>query len=234
MVLQENSYHCLTVSRDNVAVAHNNFIWKKNVIGGVPVNFSRERDNIHFINNIVAAKDSGMDRIRFLEVTRSPDHQTFHLDSNLYYKPDDGIRFYVAEFDSNYYATSLKTAFSGVEVNSLMDVDPAFVDIANDNYQLQSTSPAIDAGQYLTQTTGYGFGSKIPVSNALFFYESPLEAELRFRISFKDIPGEYEVIAVDYDNNTIIINDEIAYTPANDITFSSTQGKPDIGANEYE
>jgi len=115
-------------------------------------------------------------------------------------------------------------------------VDPLFVDAASDDFTLHPTSPAIDSGKWLTNTTTSSTSSYISVNTAYHFWP-------RIQIHDQVIPGDdifvgndhnLEVLGV-YTNKTILVNRSITYVIGDNVSLSDYVGDaPDMGAYEFD
>ncbi len=129
---------------------HNNTIIN-NVIYNTPISVymsEKSQDEMYdnnFYNNIFLS--SNEEQLTFAvgrysgSTTSSGD-----FDYNIHYNPynENVIRYY-QDWKTTYYTFSQWQTFSGQEPNG-MQADPLFTDILNNDFNLQSTSPAIDAG----------------------------------------------------------------------------------------
>ncbi len=224
-IIRGNGYHLLSVHTNNVAVFNNDFIWNG---GGSPIDIEGRIDNIYFINNIVYSKQLKMGRIRFLDILRPPDYTGFHFDYNLYYVPNAKVIFYYNQ--RNYGFRDYQKVFN-VEPHS-KNINPEFVDPFQNNYQLKSSSPAIDSGCFYTHPLSKDVGSAIYVSNALFFHKKFGTNEYQ-RVMFKGIKGVFNIVDVDYKTNTIYLNKKIQCDRANSIGLCYKKSSLDIGAYEF-
>lgn len=122
------------------------------------------------------------------------------------------------------------SAFS--EVTGDLRVDPELADATNGDYTLNSSSPAIDAGDWLTICNGGGTGTTITVDNANYFCDGYglIDGDNIFIGSNLNL----EVTDVDYSTETITVNRSITWSDGDDVSLSSYNGAtPDIGAYEF-
>ena len=98
------------------------------------------------------------------------------------------------------------------------------------DFKLSPSSPAIDAGAYLTATTSSGSGQTIPVQDANFFTDG-----------FGVIPGDIvkigtgnvaQVLAADYVNQTITVDKSISWSRGDQVSLNFNGAAPDVGAYE--
>jgi hypothetical protein len=138
-----------------------------------------------------------------------------------------GINYYSNTPSNNFM--QYKTATSK-EAHSITG-NPLFTDPSSD-YTLQSGSPAIDAGQFLTTTTSSGSGTSVPVADARYF-------QAGYGIS--GVPGDIIMVgsntvtvnAVNYSTNTITVNRNISWNNGDGVSYPHSGLRPDIGSNEY-
>jgi hypothetical protein len=99
----------------------------------------------------------------------------------------------------------------------------------NADFTLQSTSPCIDAGAWLTNTNGVGSGSNIKVHDAGYFCDG-------FNLIDGDriMVGSNEVTVtnVNYDTNTLTVTPSISWSNNAPVSLTYNGNAPDIGAFE--
>jgi hypothetical protein len=116
--------------------------------------------------------------------------------------------------------------------HDLWGVDPKFVDAAKRDYHLQSTSPCIDAGTFLTTTASAGSGTKLPVTDARLFVDG-------FGIADGDsiqLQGQTQVAKVtqiDYSTNTLTLDTTLTWAKGLGVSAPYSGTAPDIGAFEH-
>jgi hypothetical protein len=104
--------------------------------------------------------------------------------------------------------------------------------INNFDFHLQSTSPAINSGVFLTTTTSVGTGSVIQVTDAGYFIDG-------FGITNGDViqlQGQSQtatITAINYTTNTITVDRSLTWTSGLGISLAYSGIAPDIGAYEY-
>ena len=141
--------------------------------------------------------------------------------------------------------TQVKSTFPTEFDSSNFEGDPKFIDAANADFTLQSTSDAIDAGTWLTQVNDSegGSGTSMVVDDSRYFYDGwGIPGETADYI-WVDNPSSadflVQISSIDYDTHTITLAgsktwDDNAYVY---LAYSSTVGimgaGVDIGAYEY-
>ena len=122
-------------------------------------------------------------------------------------------------------------AASGQDQHTLLQ-DPLFADSSTGNFNLQSNSPLIDKGTVLTRTVGSGSGALVSVEDARFFSDG-----------IGLMPGDLvkigsnnpvRITSVDLNANTITLEQSIAWSNGDAVTYPYSGAAPDIGAHEYK
>ncbi len=191
------------------------------------VQINNEAYNLIFLNNILYFDEEygGM------EWNLSPLVTSYYSDYNLYWHTTLSPG-YIDIWYPDENLTDICNTY-GQECNAL-EANPMFTDVANNNYHLQSTSPAIDAGNWLTYITSEsGSGTSFVVVDALWFYDGwNIEGETGDTI--KTQSGQTAVItSIDYTTNTINLNQSISWTQNESVATNYSGTKPDIGAFEH-
>jgi parallel beta-helix repeat protein len=121
---------------------------------------------------------------------------------------------------------------SGQDVNSITEQHPKFTSPSNHNFRLQSGSPAIDAGDFLTRTVGSGSGNIITVRDASHFTNG-LGVAIGDTIKVgTNIP--VAVAEVDYTKQRIRVDKNISWASGDGVSYLYSGSAPDLGAYEYE
>ena len=119
--------------------------------------------------------------------------------------------------------------------------DPELEDAFNGDFELSSSSPAIDAGDWLTQCNGGDTGTTITVDDANYFFGgfTNIGAYPHENVSGDNIfigdDTNLVITAIDYTNNQITVNRSITWSDNDYVSLSNYNGnKIDIGAYESE
>ncbi len=114
-------------------------------------------------------------------------------------------------------------------------IDPKLTDPANHDFTLQSTSPMIDAGAWLTTITSSTANSQtsFKADDARYFYAGwDISGEIGDTI--KTESGQITTIqSINYDTNIITVNPAINIVKNEGIALNYEGTFPDIGAYEY-
>lgn len=107
---------------------------------------------LNLFNNIFYMTSSGQRALKYLS-------DKIYSDHNIYYPEQNGF----IEIAQVTYSTLTQLQQNNkLDLNSFTS-DPKFMDIYNDNYELDNTSPAIDAGKDLNLAKDF-FGQSVPIS----------------------------------------------------------------------
>jgi len=113
------------------------------------------------------------------------------------------------------------------------DGNPIFTNASNADFTLQSDSPCIDAGSWLTYTDGSGDASCIlTVENARYFIDGfgVVEGD---SIQLEGQTQTARIIGVDYNTNIIALDTPLTWYSGQGVSLAYSGSAPDIGAYEY-
>ncbi|NIP40241.1 MAG: hypothetical protein GTN39_01825 [Candidatus Aenigmarchaeota archaeon] len=174
--------------------------------------------------------NNGLDDINSIRngITFSDEDDTEAIDNSvvknniLYNNQQDGI----------YYNRCSASDITLANNHFTSNGNPRFVDQANYDFRLQSDSPCIDAGAFLTTTRSAGSGSNIPVQDASYFMDGfgIVEGDL---IQFQGQTTTARITNVNYDTNTITVNTPLTWTSGQGVSLSYSGSAPDIGVYEF-
>jgi hypothetical protein len=146
-----------------------------------------------------------------------------HKNNICYSNYEDGVRYDI-------YAYPEDNTFVN---NTWNPTDPKFVNEANYDFHLQSTSPAIDKGGWLTTiTSSTGSGTTFTVADASYFMDGwgIIEGDA---IQLQGQATTARITNVNYDTNTITVNRSLSWSNGQGISQPYSGIAPDIGAYEY-
>lgn len=111
--------------------------------------------------------------------------------------------------------------------------DPEFINVLIHDFQLQSTSPAINQGVLLTKTTNSGTGTLIELDDVGFFTNGYgiREGDL---VEFEGQTQQFEILEINYIDKIITINATASWNNGDGVSLIYNDNKPDIGAYEYK
>ncbi len=147
-----------------------------------------------------------------------PTSRNYFINNNIY---DKGSQ-------SDLYAENDK------QINNISQ-PPGFVDENNRNFELQSNSAMIDAGDWLTTATNASSGTnrrQIQVADARYFMDGwdMIEGDL---IQLQGQTQTARITNVDYNSKTITVNTDLNWTSGTGVSLAYNGNRPDIGAFEY-
>lgn len=124
-----------------------------------------------------------------------------------------------------------KKSYPTIFYKNNIDAVPVFNDELNYDFQLRSSSPAIDVGCFLTKTMSSGNGTEIRVEDASYFSDgwNITEGDL-IKIGSSE---PVKIVKVDYSTHVVTIDKSITWQLDEPVSFNYAGTAPDIGAYEY-
>jgi parallel beta-helix repeat protein len=198
--------------------------------------------DLGFKNNIIGEHNHGE-----LAVQSTDPNLELDIDNNLYFNTQSVL---MVDFRDNYDWDELSFAdwqihlqgqigVVGADENSLVS-DPLFVnapsrpvgDHSQFDFHLQSDSPGIEAGAFLTRTTSSGSGTQIPVNEAGYFTNGYgiTDGDL---IQLEGQTQTARITNVDYENDIITVDTPLSWSSGQGVSLPYFGNKPDIGAYEF-
>lgn len=211
-------------SSERVRVVHNVlYVSGNRTRGGIPPrNLGLYKgNNIIIKNNISVNRVGSLHTEHYIGTEFSPT-----LDANCYF-PASAFFQYKGRFYNNFDAFQSQ---SGQGANSIAE-DPLFVNAASRDFHLQSNSPVIDAGQFLTQTTQAGQGMLITVRDVDYFSDGHQVTGGDWVQVGSNEP--VQVVAVDYNSHTLTVNKVIEWQANEGVSYPYVGAAPDMGVYEY-
>ena len=143
---------------------------------------------------------------------------------SLHYATPDSQEGFLADYNLAYLAGDPS------EPHLILDEDPLFVNRFDDNYHLQSLSPAVDSAGPLAHTTNAGSDNQITVDDAGYFVDGwgIVEGD---QIIVGSNPAA-KIAAINYDINTITLDRSISWNIGDGVYYSHQGSGPDRGAYE--
>jgi len=114
-----------------------------------------------------------------------------------------------------------------------IDSDPEFLDPVNRDFRVQSTSPVIDSGAFLTTiTSSDGSGTSFTVDDSRYFMDGwgIIEADL---IQLEGQSQTARITNVNYGSHTITVDTSLSWTTGQGVGLAYEGSAPDIGYYEY-
>ena len=152
--------------------------------------------------------------------------------NNLYFNPSGTNRIF---WDGTIYDSTEQTAWQDAGHPGGVFADPIFVDPENNDFNLQSNSPMIDTGVFLTTITSNTASSQtsFTVVDAGCFYDGwGIPGEVGNAVKTQN--GQTTTIqTIDYDTNTITVSPAINIVNNEGIALNYEGSAPDVGASEF-
>jgi hypothetical protein len=189
----------------DIYIQHNTFY---NNGEGLDIGIHPLGENINIVNNIFS--QNAVYQMQYSSTDL--DVNELHVRNNLI----DGINPSWALFGVNY-----------------LIANPDFIAASASNFQLQSTSSAINQGVFLAQTVSAGSGTILALNDVGFFTNNYGIATGDL-INIEGQSGQFEIVNVDAVNNTITLNNTASWSTGTGISLLYNQATPDIGAYEYD
>ncbi|MGE0824616.1 MAG: right-handed parallel beta-helix repeat-containing protein [Candidatus Binatia bacterium] len=209
---------------------------------GEGISLGKQLSNNEFKNNILFANqgchpecsDLSPGQIGYLVDT--PDNAFWQSNlfqsNNLFYQ-EAGQPVIEELFGDGLSVTAFNNDIAEVFLDTL-EVDPLFVNAPNADFHLQSNSPLIDAGAFLTTTTDSATeGTVMQVKDARYFYDGfGLAHEQGDAIQLQGEAKTVRITKIDYDTNTLTLATPVTWTVGQGVTLPYVGRAPDIGAFE--
>jgi len=151
--------------------------------------------------------------------------------NNVYGAPDNRYR---SESKNNADFLLIQAAYPS-EISDSLTVDPLFTNAVGRDFTLQSTSPMINAGAFLTtimSPTANGRTSFIVADSSYFYDGWGIPDETGDTIKTQN--GQITTIqSINYDTNTLTVSPAIDIVNGDGLALNYSGSAPDIGAHEY-
>lgn len=223
-VLINNGSFCLESKDDESSLARHNRIYHNTLYKNHMALYSNCEGSVHqnILKNNIFYKNEDYEVHRY--VTGSPKKDFFIQNdirgAPIYHYPDGEVSL---SFMQSQYPQKWKKNISQ---------NPLFIDEKERDLHLKPSSPLIDAGAFLTQTTSQGNGKQIPVEDACYFMDGwgILEGD---RVQLEGEVQSAKVTKVDYENNTLHVNRPLSWFSGQKVSLAHSGYAPDLGAFEY-
>jgi len=168
----------------NVRIHNNTIIQRRSQVQIIAVRFFHNTSNFNhynydFRNNLIYVEGFGNSSITeyFLQISSvTPDYNMPVLDNNLWYSPENGVKWLAKGTNTTAFSTYQNKGFDENGIN----VDPLFVNYTNNDFTLREGSPAIElnAGAF-----EYSNPSPPPIANFTVDKVSPTTEQV---VTFTD------------------------------------------------
>lgn len=219
--IDDNRFENNIISSHVFAVHDNRWNWYTDVLQGNPVAIRMRDVNINsiFSNNLLHSAlqdaDGSLDRY-FLAIGNRNDQQATTLP-----RPMLTLEQWQQQYPSIF--------------QNFLISDPMYISEQTNDFRLQENSAAIDFGKFLGRTASAGAGSMISLDDVSYFADgfgiAGIKGDLLKLAGSGDVA---RVIAVDYINNTLLMDKELSWTNGEEITLNYEGAGPDVGRFEWE
>lgn len=208
----------------NCTIYNNNFIvpsdW--NSVNRIISTQADYFDDTYLKNNLIVSFSSNPTFLYNAYVDTIPPSSELTFDTNIWYH---GSGSSSSRWNSSTVIMSL-SSWQSHYPNDFFD-DPELSSVTNNNYSLNASSPCIDAGTYLTETSDSGTDSIFTVDDASYFMDG-------FGLINGDIitvgsETNLMVTEVDYFTNQITVNRSFTWSDDDDVNLDYNGSAPDIG-----
>jgi len=146
------------------------------------------------------------------------------FDYNNYYPSNKQLKY-----QGSTYTPLLAWQQIGQDTHSISQ-DPLFMNLGGD-FRLQSNSPCIDHGGFLTTTSSSGTGTTLVVQDARYFTDGYGVVQGDLIQVGSNAP--VRVTSVNYNTNTITVDKSISWNKGDGVSYPYSGSAPDMGAYEY-
>jgi hypothetical protein len=222
-----------TVNGDgrNFYLAHNTFVYDTNSGGGFLDILTDDGtpQNVYARNNILTSRKTmaGHRFIRYLGCDANAVPTEF--DYNCYWDyTNTPSNEYFVDPDIGGHNLATRRSTYGEDIHSIFQ-DP----LLNEDNTLQSNSPCIDAGNWLTNiTSASGSDSQFTVTDSRWFHDG-FGLTTGSVIQLEGKTNAVMITDINYSTHTITLNQSVSWTQGDGIAFAYSGSGPDMGAYEY-
>ncbi len=195
--------------------------------------------NNHIYNNTFFDNYNGL----WMRDASAGDVKENKISNNILYKNKEyNLRMQLMQsenHDNSFFNNNIFNGENLKECNQPFDwqgniaVSPGFVNEGSRDMHLAAGSPMIDAGTFLTVTTGAGSGKNIPVEDAYFFTDGwgLIEGD---EIQLEGQQNKARIIKIDYNSNILTVNQDLAWQKGQGVSLPYSGKAPDMGAYELQ
>jgi parallel beta-helix repeat protein len=153
-----------------------------------------------------------------------------YFQNNCFYSPDSEVYWYN---DGAQTVSWMETNHSSLWGNNTTS-DPSFVNAAGKDFTLQTGSPCINTGAWLTHTNGAGSASQTLIVDDASYFCDGWTVTTGDTIQIEDDATTAVITAINYGTNTITIDTPLTWVDGKGVALEYTGTAPDMGANNYE
>ena len=132
--------------------------------------------------------------------------------------------------------TSYSQGFGAAEFNHNLALNPLFVDESQHDYRLQSNSPMIDNGAFLTTIISpSGSGNQVQLTDVKYFYDGfNIPGEVGDTVQIAGRNDTAIIVKIDYGKQAIVLDKPLTWQQGDGIALSYSGASPDLGALQHE
>ena len=117
--------------------------------------------------------------------------------------------------------------------NAILTSSPLFVSETTHDFHLQSGSPQINAGAFLTTTAVAGSGTSMKVADVGYFFDGyGIDGEIGDTIQLAGQGARATIVAIDYTNKVLTLSQSLTWTAGQGLALAYAGSAPDMGAFE--
>lgn len=118
--------------------------------------------------------------------------------------------------------------------NSILTVDPGFVNAAGGEFMLQATSQEIDNGMFIAEATQDGSGTQLQVDDSGWFYDGfGIAGEQGDAVRIEGQSDTARIVAIDYESHTLTLDRALNWSAGDGVHTAFSGAAPDVGAFEF-
>jgi hypothetical protein len=197
------------------------------------VRFNHIYNNVFFHNGYALIEDykpylSGVS----LSKWGSTDVKNVTIKNNIFWNNNfkQSITYYASSSANQIIANNLQETADPLFVNDKATLDPLHPETLN--FHLNSGSPAINAGGFLTSVTAGGSGTVIPVADAAYFTNG-FGLMSGDQIQLQGQTTRVRIVSVDYTKNTLTLDASLTWQQGQGLSLAFEGSAPDQGVYEF-
>ena len=222
---------------------YNPIIWNTSAGGGYGTigeitSFSALTGNKYFNNIIWESESTYQLKVYEYDNGLAPSHN--FIENNSFGKSSGEHTTSYVKWTSSKTGTVESMNANSTQWSGNITANPRFIDPANQDFNLQSGSPCIDAARHLTLTKAPGFKSIVlVVDDASFFFSGPGSpwnlANTTSDTLYIEDTGEVKIFSINYNTNTITLTVPASWGDNKKVYHKKYAGLgPDMGMGAYE
>ena len=226
------------IVRNNISVRNGYGVAPTSGDGSDPYPWKNPCGDNRIYSNVLTQNYSGIRRNDTDPLISNPTYfknnilyKNTNYEIDIYAPTDPENSIYI--INNNIYGGSNKFDNSKYVVMENISTNPLFVDEENRNYHLQSKSPMIDAGTWLTKITSKsGTGTTFTVEDSGYFMDGwgIINGDI---IQLQGTKKTARIKSIDHKTNTITVDTVLSWNMGYGISLPYSGISPDLGAFEF-